>query len=381
MLQAYIVYLFLMSALMITWYLANPEVRLTVQNRTLRFSKVQAMAISVILFGLVLGLRYKVGGDYFGYVNYYLDQNEGIKTSDVPYEWGFYWLIRILREFSLPPSMLFIVICALQMMFIATWLRKNITIAYWYIYFLFTSLLVFESMNIIRQILAHTILLLAMHKLLKKQPLHYVILVFGASLIHSSALLFLPLYHLLNRNWIPRRNHQIAIIFIAYIIAKEKSDILFELLPYLSSGSNYIGYENIQDELFYENKFTGVGFGMLFGIVTDIFLIISSPLLMSIFPGFGFRIYYNLYFIGALITPIVLYANYIPFGRIAIHFTAFKPVVLAFVVYYWDQTNTGKNRAVMRLFAWTIAAAYFFWFLVAIWNKAAWCAPFQFVWE
>ncbi len=379
MLLAYIVYLSLVTILMTTWRFASPAAHPPTRDcSAVSVSVVLAMALSVLLYGLVLGLRYNVGGDYSSYVDYYFGVVPGVRASDVPYEWGFYWIIRTLRAFQLPPATLFIVVCTLQMFFMANWMRRHTVVAAWYVYFFFTSLLVFESLNIIRQALAYAVLLSAMPALHERRFLRYVLLVFGASLIHNSALLFLPLYFLLDRDWLPNRYLQMAMLLLAYVAAYKISEQLFNLLPALALASN-LGYAAMQDALFYDKSASGFSPGMLFILLADLFILYSAPMLKRSFAGWGFRIYYNVYLIGALLTPFALYTNYIPLGRLAFYFTAFKPVVLASVVVGWFRTQEGRRRLVMRLFVIALAAAFLLWFLMAIWNKAAWCAPFQFI--
>jgi transmembrane protein EpsG len=379
MLLAYIVYLSLMTTLVITWRLACPAGHPVQHSSAVSFRVVVAMAVSVLLYGLILGLRYNVGLDYPAYVDIYSVIKEGVRASDVGYEWGFYWLIRALRAYRLPPASLFLATCTLQMLFMVSWLRRYTVIASWYVYFFFTSLLVFESMNTIRQALAYAILLSAMPALLERRFLRYVLLVCGASLIHNSALLFLPLYFLLDRDWISNRLLQMAMLLLAYAAAYKTGEQLIGLLPLLALASNYGNYAAVQGALFYDKSFAGFSPGMLFILLTDLFIIYSAPMLKRLFGGWGFRIYYNLYLIGALLSPFALYTNYIPFGRLAFYFTAFRPVVLAFVLVGCLRTDEGRRGLVMRLLAMALASAYFLWFLRAIWNKAAWCAPFQFV--
>ena len=379
MLLAYIVYLSLMTVLVITWRFAGPTPQTALHRNLASASVTLAMAASVLVYGLVLGLRYNVGGDYPGYVDYYLEVAEGVRASDVPYERGFYWIISALRTFQLPPAALFLATCTLQMLFMARWMRRHTVVASWYVYFFFTSLLVFESMNTIRQALAYSILLSAMPELLEKRFLRYVLLVCGAGLIHNSAFIFLPLYFLLDRDWMPNRGRQIATLLLAYVMGYYISGQLFVLLPLLSLAFNYDGYAKVQDDLFFAKAVSGVSPGMIFIFLTDLFIMYSAPMLRRLFAGRGFRVYYNLYVIGALLTPFVLYTNYIPFARLAFCFTAFKPVVLAFVMAGWFRNKEESHRLVMRLLAMALVAAYMLWFLMAIWNKAAWCAPFQFV--
>lgn len=381
MLQAYLVYLLLMAALMVTWKLAatqNVTVGVTSQGFTGGVDVMLAMAATVLLYGLTMGLRDRVGGDYEGYASYYLTLTDREGPSEVPYEWGFYWLIRSLKAFQLPAASLFLATSTFQIFFISAWLRRHVAIAPWYIFFFFTSLLVFESLNTIRQAMAYAVLLYAMPAIRSKCFIRYSLLVGGASLFHSSALLFLPFYFLLDRDWLRQRRWQFALLLIMYLSASALKDALFDLLPIFSVALNYGNYGEVQDALFFEGEGGVPGAGLLFVLLTDAFIILLSPMLRRRFDSLGFRIYYNVYLIGALFTPIVLFANYIPFARLLFYFLAFKPVVLAFAARGWMEEATNRRwggRMVLVL----LVSGYLVWLISAISKKSAWCAPFQFI--
>jgi transmembrane protein EpsG len=361
------------------WFLVRGEA--TLARRTLIKSNgsLLVIVITVLLYGIVIGLRDNVGGDYQGYVTYYISLTNHMTSKDVPYELGFYSLIRILRSFDFPPAALFVATSTMQMFFISLWLRRHPFLAYWYIYFFFTCLLLFESMNTIRQALAYSLLLAAMPLLLERRFMGFASMVLFASLFHFSAMLFIPLYFLLDRDWILSPRWQIATLLLTYLTAEILKDYLFDLLPLIAIGTGYDGYSDASELLFFQGEAQGLSAGLIFIMLIDILVMKASPMLKKRFSAHGFRIYYNLYTIGALFTPVVLYANYIPFQRLAFYFTAFKPVVLAFLIYAWLNTEKGRYRLAMKVAALAVVSCYFLWFSHAIDNKAAWSAPFQFV--
>ena len=379
MIQAFIVYILLMLYIGAMWFLVRDEA--TIMRRSFIESKgsLLVIAITVLLYGMVIGLRESVGGDFDGYVSYYISLTDLMTSDDVPFEWGFYSLIRILRFFDLPPAALFVATSILQMFFISLWLRRHSFLAYWYVYFFFTCLLLFESMNTIRQALAYSLLLAAMPLLLERRFMNFAFMVLFASLFHSSAIIFIPLYFLLDKDWILSTRWQITFLLLTYLTAEILKDYLFDLLPLIAIFTGYEGYSNVSELLFFEGEPQGLSAGLVFVMLVDIFVIKSSPVLRKRFAINGFRIYYNLYTIGAFFTPIVISANYIPFQRLAFYFIAFKPVVLAFLMYAWFNTEKVRYRPAGQIVALAVVICYFVWFLRAIENRAAWCAPFQFV--
>ena len=213
--------------------------------------------ISVSLYAIVLGLRYKVGGDYQGYADYYQYTDFRISPTDVPFEIGFYWLICILKLFALPTFSLFLVTCAMQMAFMTAWLRRHYFLAPWFFYFYFTTLLVIVSMNIVRQAIAFSILLYAITALLDRNLIRYMVLVLLASTIHASALMFIPLYFILDKEWFSSRRWQVLLLCFAYLSANAVKDMLFDLLPLLSGAALTERFANIQDDLFFETAQSG----------------------------------------------------------------------------------------------------------------------------
>lgn len=377
MIQAFFIYNLLLLFLFVSWRLVTPGAGGAApapQNVYLARA-----LVSVVLYALVLGFRYNVGGDYQGYVGYFKGVSGSVSSADVPYEIGFYWLIRALKFFQLPPSSLFLATCGIQMIFMTIWLRRHSFLASWFIYFYFTTLLAFESMNTIRQAMALMILLCAVLRLLDRKPLQYLVLVGLASTLHKSALIFLPLYFFLDKEWISSRRWQIVILLIAYASANAIKELLFDLLPQLSAALGYGNYADIQQDLFFGRQVQGFSPGLMFVLVSDLIVIMASPWLKRRYAALGFRAYYNAFYVGAVITPAVFFANYIPISRMAFYFLSFKFIVLSFLAAGLF-TRPGPWRW-SKVIGAGMVISYFGWFSLAIFKGAAWCAPFQFVFQ
>lgn len=377
MVLAFFVYNLLLLLLFITWKMAVPAgswPRATTSRRHFVLA-----CVSVVLYTLVIGLRYNVGTDYQSYVNYYAYTTAQVSFADVPFEIGFYWLIRTLKFFDLPPTALFLFTCGIQMTFMTVWLRRYRFLAPWFIYFYFTTLLAFESMNTIRQAMAFMVLLCAISQILNRKPIQYFFLVGLASTLHVSALMFLPMYFLLDWDWISSRRWQVAILLFVYASAIAFKNYLLVLIPQLFLSLGFERYARIQDDLFFEKDVPGFSYGLTFLLLTDLIIITVSPWLKQRYAGWGFRAYYNAYFIGMLLTPIVFFANYIPISRLAFYFMSFKFIVLSFLA-AWIFAKSGP-RFWAKGFGAVLVSLYFVWFLSAIYKGAAKCAPFMFVFE
>lgn len=377
MYQAFVVYFLLMASLIGIWHLAIPAALRPAAD--VRNEQFVLAVMGIALYTLVLGLRHNVGGDFQGYVGYFDSVRDGVTSADVPFELGFYWLIRVLRYFDLPPTSLFLATCGIQIAFMSAWLRRYPLLASWFLYFFFTTLILFRSLDGVRQALAFSILLYAIPSLLCRNPIKYLALVALAAMFHLSALVFMPLYLAIDRKMPLGRYLQLALMLASYLVADFLKDLLFEVLPLLSVAANYDGYSEVQESLFFESEATGFSLSIAFTLLVNSSLILLSDRLRLLYSMWGFRIYYNIFLVGALLQPAVLAANYIPFARFNYYFDAFKVVILSFLA-IWAFTSQDANRWT-RAGGVVIVGIYFVWFFIAILKGAAWCAPFQFVFQ
>ena len=377
MTQAYLVYGLLLMVLMCFWtedLLGSNRVKL---NGSVSASGMLLVFFSTVIFAITLGLRYNVGGDYKSYVDYYNETTADIAYEDVPFEIGFYYLILALKGLGLPYWSLFMVLCAIQMIFMGAWLTRQLDAAPWLIFFYFTTLLGFESLNIIRQATALMMVLFALSCLARGglwQSLAWIAL---ASTMHISALMLLPLVFLIGREWFKSRLLMIGLLVFSYLASNEIKAILFDVLPLFSLLSS--GYSSLQTELFFEADASILSFGLLLAFLVDVLVVYFHRDLLNRYRANGFILYFNMFYIGALVAPVVYFSNYIAFTRLAFYFTSFRFVMLGFLVAYLMSKDA--RFGVAKLLVATLILAYLGMFCLAILRGAAWCSPYQFVFE
>lgn len=379
MTQAFIVYNLLMVLLMCAWSNTLSSNAGRGMAKSISPSGVLAAVFSIIIYTAVLGLRFKVGGDYDSYVDYYNTTTSDVSYKDVSFEFGFYWLIRFLRAFDLPSWTLFIATCAIQIGVLSAWLSRQSDAAPWLVYFYFTTLLGFESLNIIRQAMALMIIMLAISELVERRPWRYCLWILLASTLHVSALVFLPMAVFVHRDWRIDRAGLLLILAGSYAVAGTVKDLLFEMLPIFSLIDGFAGYSSLQDELFFEREVRGVSLGTIFALFVDSLIVYWSPYLLKRYGKNGFRAYFNVFYVGAVLTPVVVAANYITFARLAFYFTSFRFVVLGFLAAWLFSRDAHFPGA--KLVASLLISMYFAFFSMAIIRGAAWSAPFQFIFQ
>lgn len=145
----------------------------------------------IIPFFLISGLRYKVGTDYmFRYVPNYLTILNGGNVDSL--EIFFKILIKISIFINSDYTTLFILSSAIiiGLFFVSIFKNsKNIIIS---IIIFFAGSFFFESMNLVRQFIAMSILFLSYKLLFKKEKkIYWLMSIFIASLFHTMSLVFL----------------------------------------------------------------------------------------------------------------------------------------------------------------------------------------------
>ena len=145
------------------------------------------LAISVFIFSVVLGMRYQVGTDYASYMDIYK-----FHTDFDIIEPGYRFLNIILSDLGFSYPSIFIAVAFLQIIFFTKGIIRFGKIFPWTIFFYFTTLYIFLSLNVLRQTLAFSIFVFSIQFIWKKKFLKYCLCILFSSLFHQSAMILLP---------------------------------------------------------------------------------------------------------------------------------------------------------------------------------------------
>ena len=364
MIEAFIVYFGLLFSLL---YLALKgkfslyEQKLSDQNNYLKIS-----IISIVLFTLIIGLRYYVGGDYVGYLddfNDFVNHKQSYKNSR--YELGYFGMMFLLKTLHLPYPFLFITISFLQILYIYKWANLNKFLLPWVLYFYFSTLYLFESMNIMRQAIAFSIILFSINYIYKSEKIKFLILVVLASLFHKSAIVFLPFYFFIKKDWFKNKYIQIVLLIISFIAAKFIFVEFFNRISILANLLNYDSYGNFTEDMFLEERTSGFGLGLYFILIIDIIIIYYSDQLKKEFKDFNFIAYNNMFFVGALFSAAASASNSLVLYRFLFYFVSFRMIVLSFLCYYLFSI---KKTRISRYIGYFIVVYFLLLFVQAVLN-------------
>lgn len=324
--------------------------------------------ISIVLYSLIIGMRYNVGADYLTYMNDY--NNQSIER----YEIGFKFLNNFFYHVGFPFPLLCIFIAFCQLFLVYSGFKKYRELFPWIIFFYFTTLYIFFSINGMRQALAISIVIYSFQFIQERKLLRFTFTILVAMSIHKSAIVLLPFYFIANYELLRNRLIQYLLYITFVALGFIFKDYIWQLT---SIAAPIIGYEDISENIehYQEINWSNNGFGLsvYFWFILNSLIIFYYDRLKIAFPNKMFIILYNIFFVGLLINEIVS-ATYL--ARMNAYFLNIRIFIYAYFILYifkYQKTNYLKFAGVF------IIMILFLFFLLGIYNKASMCAPFQFI--
>lgn len=191
------------------------------------------MLVTWLILGLVSGLRWGVGTDYWQYsVNYSLYRDSSWGNISIFDEPGIKIISKISSSIYNDYTLMFLIISLLTVFLIEKTIFENsrmITLSL--LLFVFTGVW-HGTFNIIRQYIAAAIIFSGHKYIVEKQFFKYVLICILASLFHISAIVFLLLY------FIPKKkikNRHLVLIIIFIIVAITSYDSMINIAGFLKN--------------------------------------------------------------------------------------------------------------------------------------------------
>ncbi|MBQ7360639.1 MAG: EpsG family protein [Lachnospiraceae bacterium] len=208
--------------------------------------------LSFVPLTVIAALRYNVGTDYdYVYTPFFYSINSGGEKFN---EVGFNIINQITYLISEKPFLMFAVVAVLTLlfMFLAFYEQSvNVCVS---IYIFVVGLFYFNSLNQIRQALAMAIAVYAMKYLWKREPIKYFLLILLAISMHTSAVIYIPIYFIYGI----RANVKAHIIFILCAIVAQP--VLKGAIQFVISKTKYAWY---LDSIFGQQGFSIITFAFI----------------------------------------------------------------------------------------------------------------------
>lgn len=374
---AYAVYIGLAFALVSGWALAwRMAVRLPSYEATIN---AEIVTFTVLVFTILIGCRYAVGGDYFGYLSYYEGTLQTDGPADVDFEVGFLYLIKTLRIFDLPPRAIIVFSSFLQISLLSYWLVDKKFIAPFVVYF-FVTMLLLDIDNAIRQGIALLAILIGLDRLQQGRFFRFAAWVCLGILFHRSAAIILPLGFCLWFFRVPGVGLQLAALVASRAFVAPFTAQVVSLFAQSTQLSQIFGYQSYADINRTTLMFTGAGdslnLGQYLWPIIDSIIILYSRKLSSHYESVGYRIYHGMFLVAALLQPVADTWNFLPFGRMLLYFVAMRVVCLGFLTHYCLVVN--QRRGINVALAIGIALVFAAWLIVAVSHSAGNSSPYRF---
>lgn len=312
--------------------------------------------IYIILYTLIVGLRYDVGVDYHNYkelydeyvVSYPLSPN---RLNGSTIEPAYDALLKFMAGLDLHYSFFFIFNAFLNIYFLYIFARRYPKQEALILFFYIASMSFFDTFNAIRQMTAFFMYLCTIRYIERKQFFKYIISILAISCFHRSIFMMLPFYFFINYRIPGNRLLYIGLVFICYMYKDRISDfiwtVIFDgLLQYLT-GIKDASYLVKTDALSIESSSGSLGLMHIIILFLDILIIWNIENLRQFYKSINLNIYFNLFLIGACLYFVS--SGSITLIRLNMYFFNILFVMLAFLTYYYMHPSPQKSIIQQRL--------------------------------
>lgn len=283
--------------------------------------KPNANIFQMLVFALIVffvGFRFETGYDWAMYRNFF-----EYNTFHSSIEFGYVFLIKILRYFFNDYQSLFLFTALLTYIFIFLGIKKYTThTSIALVLFLLIPGFFLNSLTIIRQELAIAIAFYAFSFLVDKKILKYFFLMILAFSIHYSvAIVFFT--HLVVWKFAPKIKYSFYYLLILFSLLFLKFNI-GDLVYYFAQGSRYEFYQS------------GESVSLLKILILNFLALICvyfSPRIID-------KSKYNIYIVAFAVMNVVflnVFSSVIALSRIAYYFKVFEIVLVAQLLFVFDK--------------------------------------------
>lgn len=306
------------------------------ENRQLPFFCLE-IVLSLVLFAFISGVRYKVGIDYLSYLDEYLRLMAYGATQRTTLEGGFLLISQLFAKSDTHFTIYFGFWAFLQIFFLYYAFRNNKRLLPFIGLTVMLGSFYLSMMNGIRQQVVAFVFIFLIEWIEKKKMWSFIIAIVIASTIHRSALVLIPFYFLLNRNF-DLTNKKLSFAILAICVVLGETPTWLNMVNTMEGLLSLLGYDGYAGkiELMTSTKLRGMawGPGRISAFVASCFIIYHYENLKAYFKDDKkVRMYYILFFIGTCGFNLFASTSHI-FLRPVEYFTLFRLPLSAYIMYY-----------------------------------------------
>lgn len=310
-----------------------------------------------ITYGIIFGLRYGVGADYFSYEDLYNEiLNYGSYKFEGSREIVWVWLIKSFASFGVPYWGFNIVISTISIY--ATFMAfkgRTEYLPFFVLAFMFSCVWLSYS-NVVRQALAGSLWIWSLRYAIEKKYKCYFFMVSIATLIHTSSLLLLIIYPIiqLKYNWFG--NIRIQLLLLAASLVLMNLEYIKNIVGQVEILMRFTGYDFYADNDYLVNESTAeIGIGFFISLFRNIFFIFVNESVLKWRDDNLYKVSYSIFLLG-------VYLGYALWGsqivaRIIGYFAYLQPLVAAYVLaFLYKNKRVHYLPVVFAFFIMTFAA-------------------------
>lgn len=317
--------------------------------------------LPIIIFTLIIGLRYSVGIDWENYRAIYEEELKDmsyVEMLDTRYEIGFVTIVYLCHLFQLPTYMLFVCFAAIQILFLYLALKEERGILpYVYLTFILSGIAIQGFCNVIRQDVAFCIFLYALKYAKRDEFIKYLLLCALAVCFHKSAVILFPVCLIwIKRDGFFRNTMAQCILFFACIFLPFLNPVEY-ILNMLNNLIAMMGYEDYLETALDLATNKKIGPTRISMIIANFVIILNSKNIKEFYNNTLVNKIYDLFFIG--ICCYFLFIGNMMFGRITLYFTNVTFVIYGYVLYYLrQQPKTARHTIAIGVMSLMLLVSY-----------------------
>lgn len=296
----------------------------------------------IVIFAFISGLRWDVGTDYLGYLQFYKDMRLGLELQRTDFEKGFAIITKAFGFLHIHYSLFFAFWAFLQCFFIVKSVSEEEYQVVPYILLLIPlSNHYISLMNGIRQMVVACSFVWATKFIMNREFMKYALWVFISSFIHQSVWILLPVYFLnrSKRKW-DRGVFQGVVLLVCVIIGSTPSWI--SLMNSLSGLVGFMGYEKYSTQMDYLVSSEAIvdynwGPRMLCNLALYFLIIILNDRVKNYFQSPRLDFFYKIFLIGVCLNYIFCRTSI--FTRPVDYLMLFSLPVCGYTLLYLKKTN------------------------------------------
>lgn len=354
-LESLLVYGCLAGLLTILGAVAAKRERLFTSGVRAKFGSWEVV-FSLLIFGLMAGMRWNVGVDHMIYRGWYqFAEQHGYSPRSI--EVGFQTVMELMARVGVHYSVFFGLIAFCQVYFVYKAFKNERYLLPFLALVLVLGSSYLTWMNLMRQMIVAGVFLYSIQFIYDRKWLQFFGVMLAASLVHKTAFLLLPLYFLPVKDYFHSR--VVVLVSIPITIVVGMNDTFLNSIStafiFLADLLGYQGYSENVDSFLEAGQQRNFGPRTWALIMSMALVVWYSPALKKRFSATHFLMFYNLGVAGLLLYNLLANAHHIFLRPVSYLMFFYMPLSAYLLLYLFERS---RKKAIQFFVALCFTCAY-----------------------